>query len=82
MIYKPLGSKRYVALVEGDETEEEIARLSNSEASFAMLKIKPELSRVHASRRVFELLAKYENKIAVIHYVKYPESHTKDEVVI
>lgn len=35
---------------------------------FALLNIKEGVSRVHASRRIFELLQRQNNDIAVIHH--------------
>lgn len=78
----PPGSKRFVVSVDGSESEEEIRQLKEVGATFVLLNIKPELSRVHASRRFFELMARFDCDLAVIHHAKYPDNVSRDEIVI
>ena len=42
--------------------------VQRTDAVFALLNIKEGVSRVHASRRIFELLQRQNNDLAVIHH--------------
>jgi len=63
----PEGAIRLAVTIHGDETEEEIQQLSNLKPMTALLQISPELSNLHASRRVFEILKSNEIETPVIH---------------
>ncbi len=52
----PEGAGRLAVFIDGTEGEEDIAALKDMGAVLALLKIAPGVSRVHASRRVFEQL--------------------------
>ena len=64
----PSGTDRFAVTIDGTESEAEVASLKDSEAVMALLKIAPGVSRVHASRRIFELLQRHEIDISVIHF--------------
>lgn len=78
----PAGVERLAVTVDGTESEEEIAALKCLDAVMALLEIAPGVSRVHASRRVFELLARSGSDIPVIHHRTFPAGSTRDEIVI
>lgn len=59
---------RFAVTIDGTESEEEVASLKGSDAVMALLEIAPGVSRVHASRRIFELLQRHDIDIAVIHF--------------
>lgn len=64
----PAGVTRFAVIIDGTESEEEVASLKGSEAVMALLQIAPGVSQVHASRRIFELLQRHDVDIAVIHF--------------
>ncbi len=64
----PPGAGRLAVTIDGTETEEEVASLKKSDAVMVLLEIAPGVSRVHASRRIFELLQRHEIDISVIHF--------------
>ena len=64
----PPGAGRFAVTIDGTETEEEVASLKKSDAVMALLEIAPGVSRVHASRRIFELLQRHQIDISVIHF--------------
>lgn len=64
----PPGVDRFAVTIDGTESEDEVASLKKSDAVMALLKIAPGVSRVHASRRIFELLQRHDIDIAVIHF--------------
>lgn len=67
----PPGTDRFAVTIDGTETEEEVASLKSGEAVMALLNIAPGVSRVHASRRIFELLQRHEIDISVIHFRRW-----------
>ena len=66
-------ARRVIAL-RGDETSEQVAKLKSTDHAFIMLDVPPELSRMHASRRVFALLKEQQIDSAVIHHWRPPPS--------
>ena len=64
----PPGAGRFAVTIDGTETEEEVASLKKNDAVMALLEIAPGVSRVHASRRIFELLQRHQIDISVIHF--------------
>jgi len=80
----PGGATRFSVTIDGTESFEEIAALKDSEAVFAMLEVaeREGLSRVHASRRVFECLSQADCSIAVIHHKVFSDTDDRSEVVI
>lgn len=67
----PDGAGRFVVTIDGTETEEQIQALKGSHAAMALLQIGEGVSRVHASRRVFELLRKNDIDISVVHFRRW-----------
>lgn len=56
--------------IRGDESEESLAKIKVLNPVMAILSVKEELSTLHASRRVFEILKKEQINVAVIHQFK------------
>lgn len=51
-------------------------------AVVALLKVAPGVSRVHASRRVFETLEKRDVGIPVIHHLAFPDGSVRDDIIL
>jgi (E)-4-hydroxy-3-methylbut-2-enyl-diphosphate synthase len=66
----PEGAIRLAVTINGDEDDETIAALKDLNPAFALLSIKDEISSLHASRRVFEILKANEIETPVIHLFK------------
>ena len=81
----PKGAARYAVAVDGSETDDQLAALATAGSDCVLALLDPEaagLSRVHASRRVFEVLAAAKADVAVIHHKRIPKGATRDELVI
>ncbi|KAK9843665.1 hypothetical protein WJX81_001770 [Elliptochloris bilobata] len=78
----PQGAERFAVVVDGTESEEELASLQDSAAVMVLLDIAPGVSRVHASRRVFELLGRHSVDLPVIHRRAFPAGTSRDEIVL
>ncbi|KAK9828634.1 hypothetical protein WJX72_001221 [[Myrmecia] bisecta] len=78
----PQGAGRWAVTIDGTEPEQEIKSLKDSEAVLALLNIAPGVSRVHASRRVFEILRKHDIDISVIHHRSFPVGTSRDSIII
>lgn len=78
----PAGAARLAVSVDGTEPDEVIAAIKAAQPVMLLLAIKDGVSRVHASRRVFELLARGGNTVPVIHHLRFSPTASKDEVVI
>lgn len=78
----PPGAGRFAVTIDGTETEEEVASLKKSDAVMALLEIAPGVSRVHASRRIFELLQRHQIDISVIHFRSFPEGTSGDDIIM
>lgn len=70
----PAGVSRFAVIIDGTESEEQVASLKGSEAVMALLQIAPGESQVHASRRIFELLQRHDVDIAVIHFHRFVDT--------
>ncbi|KAL4857829.1 4-hydroxy-3-methylbut-2-en-1-yl diphosphate synthase (ferredoxin) [Chlorella vulgaris] len=51
-------------------------------AVMGLLKTAPGLSRVHASRRVFEQLQQQEISLPIIHHITFPDGSSRDDIVL
>eukprot|EP01026_Neomeris_dumetosa_P007941 TRINITY_DN1247_c0_g1_i2.p1 TRINITY_DN1247_c0_g1~~TRINITY_DN1247_c0_g1_i2.p1 ORF type:complete len:435 (-),score=74.15 TRINITY_DN1247_c0_g1_i2:473-1642(-) len=80
----PEGCKRFVVTIDGTETDEQIASLKTLGATFALLCIKDGISRIHASRRVFEVIKKNDISTAVIHHLNFngQVAPIRDEIIL
>uniref|UniRef100_A0A061S1H7 4-hydroxy-3-methylbut-2-en-1-yl diphosphate synthase (ferredoxin), chloroplastic n=1 Tax=Tetraselmis sp. GSL018 TaxID=582737 RepID=A0A061S1H7_9CHLO len=79
----PEGAARFAVAIDGTETFDEIASLKGTKAVFATLEVaEDKVSRVHASRYVFEGLARCGSDIAVIHHKVFAANDDRDEIAI
>jgi (E)-4-hydroxy-3-methylbut-2-enyl-diphosphate synthase len=72
----------FAVFVDGTETDEQLCALKNLKPDVALLKIAPGVSRVHASRRVFEVFQKNDIQIPVVHHITFPDGTERDEIII
>uniref|UniRef100_A0A7S0WSW2 4-hydroxy-3-methylbut-2-en-1-yl diphosphate synthase (ferredoxin), chloroplastic n=1 Tax=Pyramimonas obovata TaxID=1411642 RepID=A0A7S0WSW2_9CHLO len=77
----PEGAQRVAVTADGTESEAELAVLKGSEAVKLLLNMHIN-KRVHASRRVFDILKKQECNIPVIHHLVFTAEDDNDQVVI
>ncbi|KAL4448645.1 hypothetical protein ABPG75_005864 [Micractinium tetrahymenae] len=78
----PEGAGRLAVFIDGTETDEDIAALKDMGAVLALLKIAPGVSRVHASRRVFEQLQQQQIDLPVIHHITFADGTCRDDIVL
>mmetsp|Transcript_31981 Transcript_31981/g.38681 ORF Transcript_31981/g.38681 Transcript_31981/m.38681 type:complete len:799 (+) Transcript_31981:196-2592(+) len=79
----PEGVERMAVSATGLETPEDIALLSQSEATMIILRTPEDQSRVHTGRRFFQRLHEAGlDSIPVIHHLYFAEGATKDDIVI
>lgn len=78
----PSGSTRLAIFVDGSESEEDFIAIKDADIAMILLKTSPEVSRVHVSRRVFEIMQKQNISIPVIHHMTFPEGTTRDDIII
>jgi len=71
------GSTRLAIEVDGTETDSEIASLKALSPAVVLLNVKDGVSRIHASRRVFEILKRSEITTPVIHHIRFPASASR-----
>lgn len=67
----PEGALRSVVTLTAEEDDETLGRLKELDAIFLMIKCNDGVSRVHASRRVFEFLARDKLNFPVIHHLTF-----------
>ena len=72
----------FAVFVDGTETDEQLAALKDMRPDVALLKIAPGVSRVHASRRVFEVFQKNDVQTPVVHHITFPDGTDRDEIII
>jgi len=78
----PEGAARWAVAIDGGESDAELASLAGSEAVMALICTPPATSRLHASRRVFELFSRHGVTLPVIHHLVFGGEAEKDAVVI
>lgn len=71
------GSTRLAIEVDGSESEAEIASLKALAPVVVLLNIKDGVSRIHASRRVFELVKTNGITTPIIHHIRFPPSSSR-----
>ncbi|GAB5357471.1 hypothetical protein AAMO2058_000377600 [Amorphochlora amoebiformis] len=79
------GAKRFAVEIDGQETEEDFAKLSKLNPQPEMILYKPDreaVSWTHAGRRVFQLLQKADSKIPVILYFTTDGENEKETMVL
>ncbi len=72
----------FAVFVDGTESDEQLAALKDMKPDLALLKIAPGESRVHSSRRVFEVFQKNDVQIPVIHHITFPDGSERDDIII
>eukprot|EP00197_Chlamydomonas_leiostraca_P002013 CAMPEP_0202857216 /NCGR_PEP_ID=MMETSP1391-20130828/243_1 /ASSEMBLY_ACC=CAM_ASM_000867 /TAXON_ID=1034604 /ORGANISM="Chlamydomonas leiostraca, Strain SAG 11-49" /LENGTH=714 /DNA_ID=CAMNT_0049535995 /DNA_START=93 /DNA_END=2237 /DNA_ORIENTATION=- len=78
----PQGSTRLAIEVDGTETAAEIAALKQLSPVVVLLNIKDGMSRIHASRRVFETIQREAITVPVIHHIRFPKGTIRDDIVL
>ena len=63
--------------VDGTETDSDIAALKALSPVVVLLNVKDGVSRIHSSRRVFEILKRNEITTPVIHHIRFPASASR-----
>jgi len=74
----PECAARVVISIRGDETADELAKLKTIDHAFVFLDVPDNLSRLHASRRTFAVLAELGIESAVIHTYRPPASDANE----
>jgi len=77
----PEGCVRFAVSVDGTESDAELRALADIKPVVVLLNTVTS-SRVHASRRVFEVIKAAGITVPVIHHIQFPESAARDELVI
>lgn len=80
----PPGTRLAISL-RGDESYEELAALKTADATMLLINLPrhdQKVSRVHASRRLFEYLQENALDFAVIHHLRFPLGTDRDDLVI
>lgn len=70
-VYCTQGSSRLAIEVDGTESAAEIAQLKALSPVVVLLNVKEGVSRVHASRRVFEAVQQNAVTTPVIHHIRF-----------
>ncbi|GBF87360.1 hypothetical protein Rsub_00071 [Raphidocelis subcapitata] len=78
----PEGAARLALEIDGTETDAQLAAAGTLGAAVALLNVADGVSRVHASRRVFEALKSAGSGLPVVHHVRFGEGAVRDEIVI
>lgn len=81
----PTGSIRYAIKVSGIEPESSYMKLPdyfNKLVTMIIIETPMSVSRVHASRRVFELLSQKRINLPVIHHCSYNQLNDKDDLIL
>jgi (E)-4-hydroxy-3-methylbut-2-enyl-diphosphate synthase len=61
-------------VVQGTESDAELAQLDAPGAVFALLETPDDVSRIHAARRVFQHLHDSKSTLSVVHHVVYKDA--------
>nr|QBP34357.1 plastid 4-hydroxy-3-methylbut-2-en-1-yl diphosphate synthase precursor [Ulva prolifera] len=78
----PEACERFAVSIDGTESDEVIKSLQNLDPIAALLNTAPSQSRLHLSRRVFDILKANEIDTPVIHHREFWADTTRDEIVI
>jgi (E)-4-hydroxy-3-methylbut-2-enyl-diphosphate synthase len=81
-VHLPPQAGRVVVTIDGTESDADVAALKQSDAVAALLEVAPGVSRIHASRRVFEQLRRQDIDIAVIHHRSFEDNASQDEIIM
>lgn len=83
----PTGALRWAAVIDGTEDTPALASLAPIDGDdnaplLALLDVKPGVSRVHALRRVFDVLTDAGADVPVIHHLRLPNGASRDAVIL
>ncbi|GIL84782.1 hypothetical protein Vretimale_14432 [Volvox reticuliferus] len=78
----PEGSSRWAIEVDGTESEEQLGAIQGLGPIVVLLNVADGVSRLHASRRVFDALKRHNATVPVIHNIRFPGGTHRDEIVI
>ena len=78
----PAGAVRLAVFVDGTESDADLAVLKDLDVAMVLLKTAPGVSRVHSSRRVFEVLRREQVVVPVIHHAAFADGVDRDEIII
>jgi (E)-4-hydroxy-3-methylbut-2-enyl-diphosphate synthase len=78
----PEGAGRLALFVDGTEEEEDLAMIGNLGAVMVLLRIAPGVSRIHASRRVFEIIQQSSIDVPIIHHITFSDGTDRDGIII
>lgn len=78
----PSGALRYAIRADGTESDSALVAAGRSDAALLLLDIEPSLSRVHASRRVFEMLQREGSELSVIHVARFDDEPDAERLTI
>jgi len=78
----PESAARLAVSINGTESNDDIAKLIHVNATMVLLNVCNDISRVHASRRVFEALQSNGINLPVIHQFEFDDSFSRDDLVI
>lgn len=74
----PTGAIRLAVTVNGDEDDADLQKLKDLDPAFIFLNIAPEVSTLHASRRVFEIIKSEGIETSVIHHYETDTTESDD----
>lgn len=78
----PEGCTRLAIEVDGTESESDLAALKTLSPVVVLLNTGATTSRIHASRRVFDVLKRHEITTPVVHHITFAQEVVRDELVI
>lgn len=80
----PSGSIRYAVKITGIEPESsyDILKSLDAKVVMAIIEVPNRVSRVHASRRVFQLLSDRNSQLPVVHSLAFDTIKDKDELIL
>eukprot|EP00562_Extubocellulus_spinifer_P015297 CAMPEP_0178578260 /NCGR_PEP_ID=MMETSP0697-20121206/21447_1 /TAXON_ID=265572 /ORGANISM="Extubocellulus spinifer, Strain CCMP396" /LENGTH=761 /DNA_ID=CAMNT_0020213615 /DNA_START=13 /DNA_END=2298 /DNA_ORIENTATION=+ len=77
----PPGAIRLAVSIHGTETEDEIKKIKELKPAFVLLRVSDDLSNLHASRRIFEILKAEDIDTSVIHHFQ-TDTDESDELAL
>jgi len=78
----PAGALRYAILADGTESDAALTAAARSGAVVMLLDTAESVSRVHAARRVFEMLQREKSTLSVIHVARFDEEDNSERLTI
>merc|ERR1712157_570946 len=79
--FLPEGIEHFALTLSGEESEEDIAKIAGVNPVCIILRVEAGKSRVHVSRKFFEVLAKYNISNVVLHHLVL-QGGEKDDIII